>query len=123
MTAPDQRLREVAYFRRPSWSPEQGQRLKPFLLFFDGIAVLAGERFKTEAVERDEVLAGPLADKGLLHVLDAAALVDDEVADALHEVVERGVEIRFDRQHDRYRESVFGWRDGSYAEDWTEIST
>lgn len=123
MTGPDQRLREVAYFRRPSWSPWEGQRLKSFLLFFDGIAVLAGEGFKTEAIERDKVFAGPLADQGLLHVLDAATLVDDQVADALHEVVERGLEVGFDRSRDRYRESAFGWRDGASAEDWTEIST
>jgi hypothetical protein len=82
-----QDLRDVAYWRSPSWSPTRGEQLKTLLLFFDGIAVLAGDGFKDQAVERDPVFAGPIADLGLLHVLDAEALIDEEMADDLREIV------------------------------------
>jgi hypothetical protein len=87
MKVEGQNLRDVAYWRSPSWTPTRGEQLKTLLLFFDGIAVLAGDGFKDEAVERDPVFAGPIADLGLLHVLDAEALIDREMADDLREIV------------------------------------
>jgi hypothetical protein len=64
--------------------------------------VLAGAGFKDEAVERDPVFAGPIADLGLLHVLDAEALIDEEMAGDLREIVRCTVDTEPEARSSRF---------------------
>ena len=124
-----QDLRDIAYWPSPAWSPMRGEQLKTLLLFFDGIAVLAGDGFKDEAVERDPVFAGPISDLGLLHVLDAETLIDREMADDLCEIVRCTLDTEPEARSSRFPSSsredywVAWWEFDDDERDWLPLSS
>jgi hypothetical protein len=71
-------LLNVAYWPKPSWTPSEGQQLKSLLLFFDGIAVLTTDPHRNDVFEEDPVVAQPLAECGLLRLLEAETLLGAE---------------------------------------------
>ncbi|MEP6911561.1 MAG: hypothetical protein ABI923_02335 [bacterium] len=86
-------LAEVAfYYPGPMWS--SGDALKNLLLFFDGIALLVPSYMKNKPEEQDPVMAGPLRQAGLLHLLEPETLVDktatQELASAVSDLIRSG---------------------------------
>jgi len=88
--------REVAYYYpEPYWRIEEVDALKTLLLFFDEIATLLPSYMRGRELAADPVLAGPLAEKGLLRVLEPETFVDkqmtEELSTALVEVITTGI--------------------------------
>jgi hypothetical protein len=57
--------------------------MKSMLLFFDGIALALPENLAAETIDRDPLLAIPLAERGLLVNFDPANIIDTRTANAL----------------------------------------
>src|ERR1700730_14249813 len=75
---------EVAYYYpAPYWRMHEGDWLKSLLLFFDRIAILLPSYMRGREVDADPVLAGPLAEKALLQVLEPETFVDQDLTEAL----------------------------------------
>lgn len=75
---------EVAYYYpEPYWRSEDGDWLKTLLLFLDGVSILLPKYMAEIHRVVDESLAGPLEDKGLLHVLRPEEFIDQEAAESL----------------------------------------
>jgi hypothetical protein len=75
---------EVAYYYpEPYWRDDDGDWLKTLLLFFDGVSILLPKYMENIHRIVDENLAGPLEDKGLLHVLRPEEFIDQEAAESL----------------------------------------
>lgn len=75
---------EVAYYYpEPYWRDDDGEWLKTLLLFFDGVSILLPKYMADIHRIVDESLAGPLEDKGLLHVLRPEEFIDQEAAELL----------------------------------------
>lgn len=75
---------EVAYYYpAPYWAYREVDLVKTLLLFFDEIAILRPRYM--QGIERyaDPVLAGPLADRGLLRVLEPESFLDQEMTEDL----------------------------------------
>jgi len=89
-------MQDVAfYYPGPMWqSPD---RLKTLLLFFDGVALLLPRYMKDRPEKSDPIMATPLRQAGLLHLLEPEVLVDktatQQLAAAVGELVRSG---RFD---------------------------
>ncbi len=82
-------LREVAYNYEPYWGRGAGDWIKSLLLFFDGVALLVPDYMRDRPLVSDPVLAQPLADQGLLHRLSPEALVNQETAEALTDLLDK----------------------------------
>jgi hypothetical protein len=75
------------YYPEPHWRLEEIDELKNLLLFFDGLAILLPRYMHGREVAEDPVLAGPLAEQGLLTVLEPEDFVDQQMTEALHEAL------------------------------------
>jgi hypothetical protein len=84
------RLSEFALYQEPFWYPGEGGFVKSLLLFFDGVALLTPEvlRQAGQPWKADATLAEPLADQGLLTILDPGELIDGSIVMALAELLE-----------------------------------
>jgi hypothetical protein len=79
-------LPEVAfYYPGPLW--RSGEWIKNLLLFFDGIALLVPEYMKERPELVDPVIATPLRERGLLHVLEPERLIDQAASERLAEAM------------------------------------
>jgi hypothetical protein len=87
-SAPAESLPNVAYISEPYWHPQEGDRLKSLLLFFDGIALLVPDYIRDRPLRTDPTLAQPLDDLGLLHRLSPESLVDQSVTDSLVDLLD-----------------------------------
>ena len=81
-------LPDVAYISEPYWHPQQGDRLKTLLLFFDGLALLVPDYMRDRPLQTDPTLAQPLDELGLLHRLSPERLVDQSVTDSLVDLLD-----------------------------------
>lgn len=88
MTGQSANLMDLGFFQEPYWYGGQGNFIKSLLLFFDGIALLTPDYMRDRPFQADPSLAEPLADRGLLHILSPEALVDDETAQSLADLIE-----------------------------------
>lgn len=80
---------EIAYYYpEPFWLAREGGWIKSLLLFFDQIAILLPSYMEGRNVIADPTLAGPIEDRGLLHVLEPGSFVDEEAATKLAKTVE-----------------------------------
>jgi hypothetical protein len=81
--APHDKLADLGLLSEAYWSPESSDTVKSLLLFFDGIALLTPDYMVDRPFQADPVLAEPLADKGLLHILSPEKLVSESIANDL----------------------------------------
>ena len=85
------------YFSDWIWSGGSTDFMKSMLLFFDGLALALPPELATELIERDPILATPLAEKGLLVNFDPTVQLDavtaDRLANTLTELLERCPEL------------------------------
>ena len=86
--APQQKLAELGFLSEPYWGPDATDAVKSLLLFFDGIALLTPDYMSLRPFEADPVLAEPLADRGLLHILSPEQLVDESIATDLASLID-----------------------------------
>lgn len=79
-------LAELAYYYpEPYWLARESSWIKSLLLFFDGVAILLPSYMAGRELVADPSLAGPLADRGLLKVLEPEWFVDDDLSERLAE--------------------------------------
>jgi hypothetical protein len=84
--ASSDQLKEFAYYYpEPYWLSQESSWIKSLLLFFDGVAILLPDYMSGRELAADPTLAQPLADQGLLKVLQPEWFVDQELADRLAE--------------------------------------
>lgn len=86
---------EVAYYYpQPYWQMAEADSLKSLLLFFDRIAILLPRYMRGREILADPVLAGPMKERGLLHVLEPETFVDqamtEQLANTLTQLIEAG---------------------------------
>jgi hypothetical protein len=75
---------EVAYYYpAPYWRYEEVDQVKALLLFFDQIAILRPRYMSGIEQLSDPVLASPLADLGILRVLEPETFVDQQMTEDL----------------------------------------
>jgi hypothetical protein len=80
------------------WPTGQSDLMKSMLLFFDGIAMALPPDLATETIGRNEVLAVPLFDKGLLINFDPNDVLDYDSATSLIEALRTLVQsVELDR--------------------------
>jgi hypothetical protein len=65
------------------WPSQRVNLMKSMLLFFDKITLALPEDLADETINRDQELAVPLAEKGLLVNLDPSQIMDDQTAKRL----------------------------------------
>jgi hypothetical protein len=115
-------LPEIAfYYPGPVW--RSGDWVKTLLLFFDGIALLVPRYLHDKPLRNDPVLAEPLQERGLLHVLEPETFIDQASTEHLTEVlVDLITSGAFDRleRNSRFHELSYsrlgGMADASLAE-------
>jgi len=84
---------EIAfYYPGPIWY--WSDWIKTLLLFFDGVALLVPAYMKERAEQIDPIMASPLRERGLLHILEPEKLVDksatEQLASALTDIITSG---------------------------------
>jgi hypothetical protein len=81
------------YYSDWIWGERSINFMKSMLLFFDGLALALPSHLAAEVIDRDPVLAAPLAEKELLVNFDPVSTLDanaaERLATTLTEVVER----------------------------------
>jgi hypothetical protein len=88
MTAGSERTKQIAYYYpEPHWWMGEVDWLKILLLFFDSIAILLPRYMRGRERMADPILAGPLADAGLLEVLEPEDFVDLPTTQALADML------------------------------------
>src|SRR5262245_37600203 len=85
---------EVAfYYPGPMW--HSSDWTKSLLLFFDGVALLVPQYMKDRPELLDPIMASPLRDQGLLHILEPEILIDkptaEQLATAMTNIITSGV--------------------------------
>jgi hypothetical protein len=85
---------EIAfYYPGPLWYSSDWT--KSLLLFFDGVALLVPRYMKERPEQVDPIMASPLRERGLLHILEPETLVDkpatEQLATALTNIITSGV--------------------------------
>ncbi|MCY4328123.1 MAG: hypothetical protein OXC53_11120 [Rhodobacteraceae bacterium] len=75
------------YYPAPFWELQETEWLKSLLLFFDDIAILLPDYMHGRHVTADPVLAGPLAERKLLQVLEPKEWLDQEATERLAEII------------------------------------
>ena len=84
VTEPSVIAPEIAYYYpAPYWGMDQVDRVKLLLLFFDEIAILRPRYMAGREIAADPVLAGPLAELGLLRVLEPESFLDQQMTEDL----------------------------------------
>jgi hypothetical protein len=79
-------LPEIAYYYPgPLW--RSGDWVKTLLLFFDGVALLVPEYMQDKPFRNDPVMAEPLQERGLLHVLEPETFIDQASTEHLTEIL------------------------------------
>lgn len=73
------------YYPEPYWVAHESSWIKSLLLFFDGVAILLPNYMTGRELVADPSLAEPLADLGLLTVLEPEWFVDDQLSNRLAE--------------------------------------
>jgi hypothetical protein len=76
---------DTYYYPEPYWLAQESSWVKSLLLFFDGVAILLPDYMSGRELIADPSLAEPLADQGLLKVLQPEWFVDEQLADSLAE--------------------------------------
>jgi len=91
------KLPEVAYYySEPVWKigDDEGNWIKNLILFFDGVALLVPTYIRDKPFERDPAIAGGLAARGLLKILEPETFIDTDavtsLADRLMPLLEEG---------------------------------
>jgi hypothetical protein len=107
------------YYPAPYWLPNETDKLKNLLLFFDGIAILLPRYMAGRERAADPFLADPLREMGLLTVLEPETFVDQPVTEALvttlTELITSGAFDKLDHPKDVYQELSHS-RFGSYGD-------
>lgn len=110
------RSTELAYFYpEPYWVAREADSLKTLLLFFDGIAILLPSYMRNRNLLADPVLAGPLYDSSLLHILEPEHFIDQQMAESLTsvmvELITQGAfdELDRERPYHALSRSRTGW--------------
>ena len=75
------------YYPAPLWTLREIGWIKSLLLFFDDIATLLPDYMYGRHVSADPVLAGPLEERGLLHVLEPKGWLDEETTARLADII------------------------------------
>jgi hypothetical protein len=75
------------YYPEPFWRGREGDWIKGVLLFFDQVAILRPRYMSGIELAADPVLAGPLAEMGLLRVLEPESFIDRETVEGLSGVL------------------------------------
>jgi hypothetical protein len=117
-TTTSRKSAEVAfYYPGPVWY--SGEWIKNLLLFFDGIALLVPEHLRDKPLRVDPVVAEPLMDAGLLHLLKPENILDKEatqhLADALVPILESGALDQLSKDGIAFDELSYS-RLGSYGD-------
>ena len=80
------------YYPGPLWYSSDWT--KSLLLFFDGVALLVPAYMKERPEQLDPIMASPLRERGLLHILEPETLVDkpatEQLATALTDIITSG---------------------------------
>jgi hypothetical protein len=77
---------EIAYYYPgPLW--RSGDWVKTLLLFFDGVALLVPEYLRDKPFRNDPVMAEPLQDQGLLHILEPETFIDQPSTERLTQIM------------------------------------
>lgn len=89
-------MNETAYiYPTPYWKQRETGWIKSLLLFFDDIAILLPDHMRGHHFAADPVLAEPLEERSLLHVLDPNSWLDQEAiecfANTICEMLATGV--------------------------------
>src|SRR5258708_7784479 len=84
-TATNELSQFAYYYPEPYWLAHESSWIKSLLLFFDGVAILLPDYMRGRELTADPTLAEPLADQGLLKVLQPEWFVDDVLAERLAE--------------------------------------
>lgn len=72
------------YYPWPRVNPQPiGDWAKTILLFFDGVAILAPPEAIDTLTATDETIAGPLLERGLLHLLNPSQLMDSSTVNRI----------------------------------------
>ncbi len=121
------KLADVAfYYPGPVW--HSGEWIKNLLLFFDGIALLVPDYLRDKPRRVDPVVAEPLIDAGLLHVLEPETILDKDatrrLADAFVPILESGALDQLSRDGSKFHELSYsrlgGFGDQALANDMLE---
>lgn len=120
------KLADVAfYYPGPVW--HSGDWIKNLLLFFDGIALLVPDYLRDKPRRVDPVVAEPLIDAGLLHVLEPETMLDKDatrrLADVLVPILESGALDHLSKDgkfHELSYSRLGGFGDQSIADDLLE---
>ena len=75
------------YYPAPFWMLQETGWIKSLLLFFDDIATLLPDYMYGRHVSADPVLAAPLEDRGLLHVLEPKGWLDQGTTARLADII------------------------------------
>jgi hypothetical protein len=85
-SAPATSQPEIAYYYPgPLW--RSGDWVKTLLLFFDGVALLVPQYMRDKPFRNDPVMAEPLQDRGLLHILEPETFIDQASTERLTEIL------------------------------------
>src|ERR1700729_3072827 len=71
------------YYPEPYWLEGHVDSLKNLLLFFDGIAILLPRYMRGRESVADPILAAPMAEQGLLKILEPESFIDQDVTEKL----------------------------------------
>src|SRR2546430_12714588 len=104
----------VLYYRGIIWyGPDW---IKSLLLLFDGVALLVPAYMKGRPEQIDPIMASPLRERGLLHILEPEALVDksatEKLASALTDIITSGALDHLSSERVEFHElsySRLGW--------------
>lgn len=81
-------MNDTAYFYpAPYWTPRETGWIKSLLLFFDDVATLLPDYMYGRHMAADPVLAGPLEERGLLHILEPNSWLDQETTERLADII------------------------------------
>src|SRR2546426_62321 len=90
--------------------------IKSLLLFFDGVALLVPAYMKERPELIDPIMASPLRERGLLHILEPETLVDksatEKLTSALTDIITSGALDHLSRERVQFHElsySRLGW--------------
>ena len=110
--------REIAfYYPGPLW--HSSDWIKNLLLFFDGVALLVPTYMKERPEQIDPIMASPLREHGLLHILEPETLVDksatEQLAAVLTNIITSGVLDPLSKEGTVFHELSYS-RLGSYGD-------
>ncbi|SRR6266568_3678807 len=120
--APSKPADVAFYYPGPVW--HSGEWIKNLLLFFDGIALLVPDYLRDKPRRVDPVVAEPLIDAGLLHILEPERMLDKDatrrLADVFVPILESGALDQLSRDgkfHELSYSRLGGFGDQALADD------